>query len=586
MDKLIPLNLPAGMRNTGTVYQSKNRWYTGNFVRFFQDTIQPIGGWTARTPTIGTVTPTISLVLSNSFYIGSDLVVEADFTVTQGVAIGDIITVTYTGGPYVGVCTNTNGLFRFYDVSNPDLSTLNTATSFPASITITTGNWTWLPIAGISGVPRAMVSYRRNQSSAQVVIVGTTTGLFAVQSGAVYNITPTGFGTNASLIWELDVFGSWLIASSYVIGERSGGPAYYWTGDLNTDAVALSPFTGTVPLTAKSILATPERFIVVLGGKYTASGWTDSGQNSTARLVTWATQEGGFTGSEWVPSSSNTAGDFELTTDGALMCGRRSRGLTLLWTTTDLWSMTYIGGDFVFRFDQVANACGIIASHAAVVTNVGAFWMGENGFFKYDGFVAPVPCDVQDYVFGSINRSYTGLIWALENPTFGEVTWYYPHAGQTEITRYVTYNYAENHWVTGTLSRTAGISSQPGTGGHVFPVMCNASGTIFDHETGTGRNSEGTPSLESGPFELEDGDRLVSIQKVIPDDKTVGDVNLTIFTAPNPDTTETSNGPYTLSAQTSVRLKARQIRVKLTEAVAAAWRVGIVRLGVLPSSRR
>jgi hypothetical protein len=246
--------------------------------------------------------------------------------------------------------------------------------------------------------------------------------------------------------------------------------------------------------------------------------------------------------------------------------------------------MQYIGGQFVYRFDQIGNKCGIISTNAVVVTDTAAFWMGENGFYAHDGFVKPLPCDVHDYVFGSLNRTYAHYIWAVENPTFGEITWFYPHAGQTEISRYVTYNYRENHWVTGTLSRTTGIASQPGT--TVFPVMCNASGVVFNHETAYARNSEGTPSLESGPMELGNGDHLVSLQKVVPDDKTVGDVSLTVYTAPNPDTTETEHGPYTLTAQTSIRLKARQIRVKLTEAVATGWRVGTVRLGVLQSSRR
>jgi hypothetical protein len=117
-------------------------------------------------------------------------------------------------------------------------------------------------------------------------------------------------------------------------------------------------------------------------------------------------------------------------------------------------------------------------------------------------------------------------------------------------------------------------------------VFLNSTCEIFDHETGTGRNNEGTPSLESGPLELEDGDHLVQIQRIIPDDDTVGDVNLTLYTAPNPDTAETTNGPYTLTASTSLRVKARQIRLKLTEAVATAWRVGVIRLGVVKSSRR
>jgi hypothetical protein len=246
--------------------------------------------------------------------------------------------------------------------------------------------------------------------------------------------------------------------------------------------------------------------------------------------------------------------------------------------------MRYVGGTFVYSFDQLGNSCGIVSPGAAVVTDTGAYWMGPNGFYVHDGYVKPIPCDVHDYVFGSLNRTYAHYIWAIENPTFGEVTWFYPHAGQTEITRYVTYNYRENHWVTGSLERTCGIASQPGT--TVFPVMASSNGTIYDHESGSDRGTEGTPSLESGPMELGNGDVLVSVQKVIPDDKTVGDVTLTIYTAPNPDTTEDTHGPYTLTEQTSIRVKARQIRVKLTEAVETNWRVGVIRLGVLASSRR
>lgn len=489
MDNLLPLELPPGMRNTGTVYQSKNLWYTGNFVRFFQDTIQPIGGWAART----------------------------------------------------------------------------------------------LSGATIAGVPRAMVTYRNN-SDVQIIVIGTTTGLYAISGSVVYDITPSEVvSNNAARVWQLDVFGNYLVAVD-LLAPATAGAMYYWTGDTSTTGELVQPFTGITPTSALSVVTTPERFLVAIGGIYTGSGWSVAGEATRGRRVTWATQEGGFTSSDWTPAPTNSAGDFTLTTDGALVCGRRARSGTLLWTTTDLWEMRYIGGQLIYSFSQLGKECGIIASHAVVVTDTAAYWMGPNGFYRFDGYVSPVPCAVHDYVFGSLNRTYAHYIWALENPTFGEVTWYYPHAGQTEITRYVTYNYREDHWVTGNLERTTGITQQPGTS--VFPVLCNASAAVFDHETGSARNSEGTPSLESGPMELGNGDRLVSLQKVIPDDKTVGDVNLTIYTAPNPGTAEVSNGPYTLTAHTTIRLKARQIRVKLTEAVATAWRVGVIRLGVQESSRR
>jgi hypothetical protein len=42
---LIPLEIPAGMVRAGTTYQAKGRWVDGSRVRFFANTIQPIGGW-------------------------------------------------------------------------------------------------------------------------------------------------------------------------------------------------------------------------------------------------------------------------------------------------------------------------------------------------------------------------------------------------------------------------------------------------------------------------------------------------------------------------------------------------------------
>lgn len=484
MDKLLPLKLPPGMRNTGTVYQSKDRWYTGNLVRFFQDTIQPIGGWSAWT--------------------------------TSGATI------------------------------------------------------TGVPNAAIAWVPDKV-----GTAQAPVLAIGTTAGLYVVSGTVVYDITPSDIsGANANRVWTLDTFGAYLIAASRVIGTVSSnsGP-YVWLCDTSADAIVMS---GALTL-PNAICSTPERFIFELGG---VSANPEFPTTQSSRTVFWASQE---TYDDWTASAINTAGEFNLTTDGALVAGAKIRGATMLWTTKDAWTATYIGGEFIYRFDKAGTDCGLIAPNAKVVIDTAAYWMGHQQFFRYDGFTQPIPCEVQDYVFGSFNRSYAHLVWALSNPIYGEVTWFYPHAAQTACTRYVTYNYRENHWATGILGRACGVTAIPP---NVNPILVNASGTIFTHETGTGRNSEGTPSLESGPLEIGDGDHLVQIQSILPDDKTVGDVNLTVYTAPNPDTTEASNGPYTLTARTTLRVKARQVRLKLTEAVASAWRVGVIRLGVVQSSRR
>ncbi len=242
-----------------------------------------------------------------------------------------------------------------------------------------------------------------------------------------------------------------------------------------------------------------------------------------------------------------------------------------------------IGGSLIYAFQRVGNNCGIRSQQAAVVLDTGAYWMGTNGFFCYDGFVRPIPCDVHDKVFGAMAAGDAYKVWALANPMFNEVTWFYPTtSGQCDS--YVTYNYLEHHWSFGTLQRSAGITMQAGTSTGT-PLMMTSSGALYDHETGEARTGQ-TVFLESGPIEIGDGDHVMRVQRILPDDATAGDVSAYVYTAMHPNDAETLNGPYTLGSPTSVRLTARQVRLRLVESVAAAWRVGVVRLGVVLGGRR
>lgn len=306
-----------------------------------------------------------------------------------------------------------------------------------------------------------------------------------------------------------------------------------------------------------------------------------SSANYSARRVYWASQE---TISVWGPLATNTAGSFDLATDGVLMCGKATRGQTLLWTTTDLWAMTYIGGDLVYAFARVGNNCGIISQHAAVVLDTAAHWMGFGKFFLYNGYVATNPCEVSDYVFGNFNNAQASKVWALANPLFGEVTWHYPSAAATECDSYVTYNYLEDHWSFGVLARSCGVTQQAGAVPPV-PVLIGADGRIYDHETGNARTGASV-FLESGPAQMGEGDTVMRLQRIVPDDKTQGDVQISLYTSMYPNAAETLNGPYTLTSPTSIRLTARQVRIRLQEAVATAWRVGVIRIGAIAGGRR
>ncbi|HEY8309755.1 MAG TPA: hypothetical protein VIG47_04330, partial [Gemmatimonadaceae bacterium] len=346
------------------------------------------------------------------------------------------------------------------------------------------------------------------------------------------------------------------------------------------------------PTSAVGVVATPERFLFVLGA------------NGNARQVAWPSQE---TTTDWTPGALNTAGDFEVASNGRLVTGRVSRGQTLLWTDADVHAATYIGGEFVYRFERVGENCGVLAPNVPVVVSGQAYWMGSNGFFSYDGFVRPMRCDVQDYVFGDFNYVQAVKCWGVSLSEFNEIWWYYPSAGSDDIDRYVAYNYTEDHWTVGKLSRTAGYDA----GAVPQPVLVDLSGVMYEHEmldsklTVTARLADGTffsdnewladgelsritetPYVESGPVEIGDGDNVAKIQRLIPDAKSLGDLNITFYGAFNQTEDETVYGPYALTQPTSLRITARQLRFRLQEAIEEGWRAGTIKLGVVLGGRR
>lgn len=267
------------------------------------------------------------------------------------------------------------------------------------------------------------------------------------------------------------------------------------------------------------------------------------------------------------------------------MAGRRGKDQSLLWTDCDLWTANYTGDEFVFRFSQAGDNCGLIGPNAMIVSDGRAMWMSNSRqFFRYDGYVQPIPCEVADYVFGDFTTLNAYKTYAVHMPEFGEVWWFYCSSDATECDRVVVYNYNENHWTThSNIARNCGMNA----GATSYVWMADASGYLYEHEVpGITYRGGAAPYLESGPIEIGDGNRLMVVDGLVPDDKTLGDVEAFIYGAFWPDDPETLYGPFSLSSPTYFRMKARQVRVRYQEARNSDWRVGTVRLAAKEGSRR
>jgi len=374
-----------------------------------------------------------------------------------------------------------------------------------------------------------------------------------------YGRAPTSSGVYAeATTWSLDTWGEYLLGVS-----STDGKLLEWQGNPSANAAVVA----NAPVDNLAMVVTEERFVFCLGA------------GGNPRKVAWSDKENNTL---WSAAATNEAGDMELQTNGQIMCGVRMRGATLILTSEDAHLATYSGAPFVYGFQRVGTACGIASRKAAVAIDEGAFWMGKKGFYTFNGSTATeISCEVADYVFDDLNPSQVSKVYAVHNSQFGEIWWFYPSASANENDRYVTLDYKEGHWATGVIDRTAGVDQ----GIFVNPIWADASGNLYNQETGYTHGSV-KPYAESGSISLGNGDTIMKVSKLIPDERTQGQVEVTFKTRFHPNDSETSHGAYTLSNPTDVRFTGRQVRVKIQGTANDNWRSGIMRIDAVPGGRR
>jgi hypothetical protein len=442
----------------------------------------------------------------------------------------------------------------------------------------------------MTGVSRGMLTWRTN-SDERYIAAGTPTKLYAMSEGGVLkDITPTtftsgitdatlktgyGYGTYGSsaygvarpdlgsiipaTTWSMDSWGEYLVACSSADGQLLEWQLGFTTP---TKAVAIT----NAPTSCEAVMTTAERFVFGLG----ASG--------NPRKVSWCDQENNTV---WTPSATNQAGDFEINSVGSIKCGKRVRGINLIFTDVDVHVATYIGLPYVYSFEKAGSGCGVISSQAVAAIDTAAIWMSKSGFWVYDGYVKPLVSDVGDYIFQNINYNQSSKVYAVHNSKYGEIIWFYPSSASNENDSYVVYNYREGHWAIGSLARTAGTDR----GVFTNPLMISSDGYIYEHEVGFTYDGA-VPYAESGPYEIGAGDNIMSVRRVIPDEQTLGEVVVSFKTRMYPMATETTYGPYTASQPTDVRFAARQVKVRYTGNVLDDWRVGVNRFDVVAMGKR
>ena len=422
-------------------------------------------------------------------------------------------------------------------------------------------------------------------------------------------------------MWSLDNFGDKAICLIH------DGPVFSWDSSLsNATSTRASIITGAPTASRHMIVSTPDRHLVFFGTETTIG--TSSTQDDM--FIRFSDQEDINT---YTPTATNTAGTQRLA-DGSQITGAiRGRDAIYVWTDTALFTQRFVGQPFTFAFSQVGTNCGLVGQNACVEVDGSAYWMSENGFFRYAGKLESLPCLVEDFVYDDINlESGNQMISAGLNNLFGEVIWFYPSSTSSVVNKQVTYNYFDSSpqrpvWTNGTLARTMWQDSAVFGKPHAleydadtdtsFDVVGNTEGrtSYYEHETGTDQNRNGTISaitsnISSGDFDISqrksalgqstgtadlrgDGEFLVKIRRFIPDfisQTGTTRVTLELRNFPNDTQASSSLGPFDITSSTQkvdTRARARAIALKVENTASSqSWKLGTFRLDIQPDGRR
>jgi hypothetical protein len=491
--------------------------------------------------------------------------------------------------------------------------TMASSTSFPSSGTVAIGS-ELITYTGNSGGTLSGLTRGANGTTAASHSSGAT--VTDASNFFAWNSAASGDIVTAPGLWSLDNFGNTLIATIF------GGETFEWDSDPTTANATRATILANAPTASSfSLVSTPDRHLIFFGTETTV------GTSSTRdeMFIRFSDQENINTTSSYAPSSTNTAGTQRLADGSKIMGAIRGRDAIYVWTDTALFIMRFVGSPFTFSFQQVGTNCGLIGKNAAVEVDGSAYWMSENGFFRYTGKLESLPCLVEDFVYDDINTIPKQHVNAGLNNLFGEIMWFYPSSSSNTVNRMVCYNYLDSTpdrpvWTTGTLARSAwqdsAVFGKPhateydtssnGTSGSSTFVQGNTDGVsyYYEHEKGLDQIREGatssiTANIESGDFDIGseglngDGEFIMKIRRVLPDFLAqTGDtrVTLNLRDFPNDSQVSSSLGPFTVTSGTQkidTRARARSISLKIDNtSTSQFWKVGTFRIDYQPDGRR
>ena len=619
------LQFRPGINRETTSYTNEGGWFDCDKIRFRYGVPEKIGGWykisgNTFQGTCRALHPWVVLDGTQFSGVGTHL----KYYIEEGGAYYDVtpLRLTTSAGDVTFSASNGSAVITASDTDHGaiqgDFVTFTGAATLGGNITASVLNQEYEITEIVNANSYKFTATATANSSDTGNGGGSTVGKYQINIGLDSSVGGSGWGagtwgrgtwgSSSSLLasgatlrlWSHDNFGEDLL-----MNVRDGG-IYYWDRSDSSSsfvrAVALSDESSDAktPTIAKQILVSDvDKHVIAFGcDPETAIGTQDP------LLIRFSDQESLTT---WTTTSTNTAGSLRVGSGSEIICAVETKQQVIVFTDVSLHTMQFLGPPFTFGIRQISGNTTIMSPMSAKAVDDAVFWMGKEEFYVYDGGVKKLPCTIKSYVFNDFNLGQSLKVFSALNSSYGEIWWFYCSSDSSEIDRYVIYNYEEQVWSYGNLSRTAWVDR----GITEYPIAAD-SNYLYYQEFGLDDGSTTPDSaveafIESSQIDIGDGDRFVFVSKLIPDVTFDGStsnspaVTFTLKTRNNPGGTYLQSDDSTVTQSTAgsstvveqftqeadVRLRGRSFAIKVSNSdTENQWRLGSPRVEVRTDGRR
>ena len=606
-----------GSVNSGT--NVAGGWYESEKVRFRSGTPEKIGGWARISDftflgVCRSLWNWVTLVGNNLVGVGTNL----KFYIEQGGAYYDITPLrvvpapTINTDPFAGNGTTT--------VTVTDTSHGGVTGDF---VTFSGATGTYAATYNAEFQITVVDANTYTISTAPTVIAAGSTGGSAVVAAYQINVGPeyavplTGWGaggwgagvwgTGATSLSSIRLWSQTNFGDNLVFNPRGGG-LYWWeaAGGLGTRGVLVSSLSGAdaeVPSVVNySFVSDASRFVFAFG--------CDDYSSSTLNpmLIRWSDQEDITT---WQPATTNQAGSLQLSHGSEIISVIQARQEIVVFTDSSVYSLQYVGPPVVWASQLLGDNISILGPNAVALASGTVYWMGVDKFYKYDGRVQTLRCDLRNHIFSDINLTQAPQVFAGTNEGFNEVWWFYCSAQSNTVDKYAIYNYLDDIWYYGTMARSAWLDS----GLRDYPLAATYINNLVNHEVGVDDNSTLTTApiaalIGSSEFDIDDGHNFGFVYRVLPDltfrGSTSGTPQCTMTLIPYQNSGTGANDPRStagtsnasiqriatapveeFTGQVYIRIRGRQLIFQMESTqVGTTWQLGAPRIDIKQDGRR